>query len=823
MKDQPNLNTGFTHSSTCDPGSAPGMFSHSQRFTVTGGTFTAITKNYVAPSLPSAFRMIPMGDIDLRYEIRMDERTGVAYFQRQRACVCRMYSAKARIDGRKSKVTVAIYQGNDAEEEWRQDIDKYMSIRHPNIVQICGAASSNGIHATLFNDDLIPVQEVLVCYEDSHFSTVYFYAQLNQDFTETFNYICSAFQRQFRIWDCTIWIRRSTGRLCAELIPAKDDLWLQWWSTESPAFPASPRKYCWSAGIETIGTVIDSLTLEHYHYICGWNLGQTRPFGLSASTTVKLGAVFHRFNDLFEDSVEIAFLLSVEAPCIHHWKNSGGHIGEVMPKGWTRFQSSDVLNNTVCISFSIFPGHWHTWLTQANHIFRRLNIMSNFENYAVAYAIRFYIDIWGPRRDPPTGFLFLCPEEDFRTSPSSLCLPARGAYWSLDPSGTDRLSSEDATRLGFPALELTTQAFEDHWDGSIYEGLRQLHQAKGFDPYSQEVARHLGLPLYQVSSQAEAPFAYVNSDGEGFDTDIDLDFNSAYIDDYEPEYPLNLACDDPDLAVNAEAVYHEDVHDPVGENCGSEHAEISNLKNLHMYTFPNANGLTGIAEYRPDVYAIVTSEFNITSATAERGSVVIWSLDLSCSGPPKARRAARIPQSTLTNGLSTVPGHPDLVLAADSFLGAAYEINVRTGAVRVLIQNAAMSPGSPPPALGINGLHVRAGQLYFTNSQLGTFSRVPLGGGAVEVLGAGAYDDFTFDSEGRAWVATNPGALTLYTRLKNGTWEKEIVVGDAAGSTMLKEPSSAAFGRDGGRETKILYVTTRTGQIVAVDTSGGYA
>ncbi|KAJ6544193.1 hypothetical protein B0H19DRAFT_1267492 [Mycena capillaripes] len=111
--------------------------------------------------------------------------------------------------------------------------------------------------------------------------------------------------------------------------------------------------------------------------------------------------------------------------------------------------------------------------------------------------------------------------------------------------------------------------------------------------------------------------------------------------------------------------------------------------------------------------------------------------------------------------------------AADS----AYEVNVRTGAVRVLIQDAAMAPpapDAPPPALGINGLHIRTELLYFTSSQLGTFSRVPLGGGAVEVLGPGAYDDFTFDREGRAWVTTNPGAMTLFTRLKNGTWEQEI-------------------------------------------------
>ncbi|KAF7377088.1 hypothetical protein MSAN_00127400 [Mycena sanguinolenta] len=66
MDDQPNSTPEFTHSSTCDPDSpsdASGMFSHSQQFTVTGGTFASITNNYTAaPGLPSDFRMIPIGD-----------------------------------------------------------------------------------------------------------------------------------------------------------------------------------------------------------------------------------------------------------------------------------------------------------------------------------------------------------------------------------------------------------------------------------------------------------------------------------------------------------------------------------------------------------------------------------------------------------------------------------------------------------------------------------------------------------------------------------------------------------------------------------------
>ncbi|KAJ7866743.1 hypothetical protein B0H13DRAFT_1897876 [Mycena leptocephala] len=72
--------------------------------------------------------MIPMGDIDLLEEIRLNNETGVVgRHHPERTRVWRMYSAK--IDGRKSGVTVAMYQGDGAEEEWWQDIASYMTLR----------------------------------------------------------------------------------------------------------------------------------------------------------------------------------------------------------------------------------------------------------------------------------------------------------------------------------------------------------------------------------------------------------------------------------------------------------------------------------------------------------------------------------------------------------------------------------------------------------------------------------------------------------------------------------------------------------------------
>ncbi|KAF7377065.1 hypothetical protein MSAN_00124800 [Mycena sanguinolenta] len=348
------------------------------------------------------------------------------------------------------------------------------------------------------------------------------------------------------------------------LPPASDYLWLDW---DPPEGPVLSGLHSLSLGAETIATFIDSITLEQYHRMCWNHLAQERYISPSASTTMNPEAVFH-CSELVEGSVEIAFLPSAETPIFYNSTISGGGTAEVMPNSGTR----DVFNKTLSFVYISRNSDWDTWLGQANHIFRHLHIISNFEDYVVVNEVAFYLDILQTTADPPEGFLFLCSGEDFRTGPSSYCCPSRVAYWSLDPSGVARLSPEEATQLGFPTLKFTFKANGWYWDSSVYEGLRQFHEAKGFHPYSQDVASHLGHPLYALSSEVEAPFAYVNSDGKDFDADVHSDRNSAYIDDYESKYSPKLACGDSD--VDAESFHH-----PFGGSCGSEQAEISNCPN----------------------------------------------------------------------------------------------------------------------------------------------------------------------------------------------------------------------------------------------------
>lgn len=122
--------------------------------------------------------------------------------------------------------------------------------------------------------------------------------------------------------------------------------------------------------------------------------------------------------------------------------------------------------------------------------------------------IFFEVEVSASTVDHPAGFLCLCPKKYFRTGPSSFRWPDCLAYWSLDPSGIERLSRPEAARLGFPSPQLNTGIWTKSWDGSLYAGLSQLHRAKGFDPDTQDIAWHLGCPLYELSSDRDAPFAH---------------------------------------------------------------------------------------------------------------------------------------------------------------------------------------------------------------------------------------------------------------------------------------------------------------------------
>ncbi|KAJ7636311.1 hypothetical protein FB45DRAFT_741758 [Roridomyces roridus] len=191
----------------------------------------------------------------------------------------------------------------------------------------------------------------------------------------------------------------------------------------------------------------------------------------------------------------------------------------------SRFNSEEIFGNSALLMWSIEPDFGDMWMSQANHTFKRLGIISAHDAYGRYLVLHFsqlteftvlidslatYAHMMRPasNKENSGGYLFLCPSNDLLSSSNSPQWPECPYFWSFDPSGQDRLNAEEATSHGFPAVEMSMTFWGKSWDTKVYQALRTLHAFKGFDPDSQELAIHLGQPLFQLSGEAEESFGH---------------------------------------------------------------------------------------------------------------------------------------------------------------------------------------------------------------------------------------------------------------------------------------------------------------------------
>ncbi|KAJ7095652.1 hypothetical protein C8R44DRAFT_890051 [Mycena epipterygia] len=171
------------------PCAAGAFFPNAHNFTIAGGQFTSIIN--ASPTILSGFRPIPLGDLDLHNEIHLNEG-GIINRHRVLCPAKRIYSV--RIGGRKSVMTVALYQGQNAEKTWKRELATYSGLRHPNIVQLYGVVNSGGVYGTIFHDELVPVKQFLDQYQHSVMSTVYLYSYLTKELEDAEEYFQSLFR-----------------------------------------------------------------------------------------------------------------------------------------------------------------------------------------------------------------------------------------------------------------------------------------------------------------------------------------------------------------------------------------------------------------------------------------------------------------------------------------------------------------------------------------------------------------------------------------------------------------------------------------------------
>ncbi len=249
-----------------------------------------------------------------------------------------------------------------------------------------------------------------------------------------------------------------------------------------------------------------------------------------------------------------------------------------------------------------------------------------------------------------------------------------------------------------------------------------------------------------------------------------------------------------------------------------------NAKPVFLYEFPGATAMLGQAEIAPDVFAVVAGNWS-QPGTHTPGSFSVWSIDLNTPGKPKVKQIAAIPEANALNGMTALHGgSPDIVLIADSVMGALWKLNVTSGEYKMAFASPLFTNTTGP--IGINGIRSFEGSVYFFNSGQGSYGRVPVTydgewAGEVQILARidtdGSWDDFDMDWEGNAWVATHQSALmevTVQGKMRNTT-------GD--GTFTMANPTSARFGRGSKEQEKTLYLSaagdrTHAGQVIAVQT-----
>ncbi|KAK3332729.1 hypothetical protein B0T19DRAFT_353670 [Cercophora scortea] len=254
---------------------------------------------------------------------------------------------------------------------------------------------------------------------------------------------------------------------------------------------------------------------------------------------------------------------------------------------------------------------------------------------------------------------------------------------------------------------------------------------------------------------------------------------------------------------------------------------LTNPTSSILYTFPNASGLAGVAEVKPDVFAVVSGIWDLYTTRAQLGSLQVWTIDLT-KPTPAVKLIATIANSTIFNGLARHPSNPDLLLAADSELGAVWRVNLKTGAYGIALSSPLLAPQPGNPLgtnMGINGLKAAGAQVFFTNSGQRIFGKIPVDAqgnqaGAVVVLAnstvAGAsvvYDDFALTGGDGAWIASHPSQA-----VRVATGGAQFVVDEPS---TLFNPTAAALGRGSPAQEKTVYVTNG-GRFVFTDTEVGF-
>ncbi|EWZ38813.1 hypothetical protein FOCG_05203 [Fusarium oxysporum f. sp. radicis-lycopersici 26381] len=237
----------------------------------------------------------------------------------------------------------------------------------------------------------------------------------------------------------------------------------------------------------------------------------------------------------------------------------------------------------------------------------------------------------------------------------------------------------------------------------------------------------------------------------------------------------------------------------------------------------NIYGITQLPSHKHNVenYVIVGGNSSSLGKTIT-GTYRAWSIQLQPSRYGLKVRAKKISdmskESTFLNGVVPIPHRSDTVLVADSANGLVGRLDLVSGkfdtSAFVFPEMVPLDDAELP--IGVNGIRIHSGYLYFDNSYAASIYRIPMTSEGFPVKGAtpelvvdvsngvSFLDDFAFDAEGNIYAASLFDNCVVFADTVSGTWK--IVVG-GLGEMTVAGATSVAFGRE-GHDKDILYVTT---------------
>ncbi|GFF24828.1 lipase 4 [Aspergillus lentulus] len=236
------------------------------------------------------------------------------------------------------------------------------------------------------------------------------------------------------------------------------------------------------------------------------------------------------------------------------------------------------------------------------------------------------------------------------------------------------------------------------------------------------------------------------------------------------------------------------------------------------------DGVLGITETRHDeFFAAVAGQYDETMMLLPNSTNYIFRVDFSTlkmSSTGEVLSNATVTKLTNLEGSQLVNGAATLnegaILVSDSYNGWVYKVDVRTGAYDVIVDDPLMkkSYADSEGKIGVNGIKVFGGHLYWTNTDAGLLARIKINEdgkpcGASEIVASNLTepDDFTLDENGTAYIALGP--------------LNEVSVVHPGGSSRLAAvdgPTAAKLGRQHGDHHR-LYFSTHGGSNILSNNS----